>query len=473
MRSGTELFAVGAHCTHYHGPLAEGLVVGDTVRCPWHHACFDLRTGEALRAPALEPGRLLEGRAARRADLRQGKARADAAAAGACRRTHRDGSSSSAAARRASPRPRCCGGEGFGGSIVMLSNDAAPPVDRPNLSKDYLAGNAPEDWLPLRPDDFYADNGIELRLNAEVAGIDAKAREVIVAGRRQRRLRPAAAGDRRRAGAAADSRRRPAACAHAALARRLPRHHRRRQGRAPRASSSAQASSGSRSRPRCARAASRFMSWRRSKRPMERMLGPQMGDFVRALHEEHGVVFHLEDTVDGDRRQARDAQERRHARGRSRRRRRRRAAALATRRAGRPHARPRRGRRRLSRDQRARHLRRRRHRALARSAYRREHPRRALGGGRAPGPDRGAQHARAEAKRFDAVPFFWSQHYDVPINYVGHAEQWDEIAIEGDIKAKDCLLRYKRNGSVLAVASIFRDLESLKAELAMERAVQT
>jgi apoptosis-inducing factor 3 len=72
-------------------------------------------------------------------------------------------------------------------------------------------------------------------------------------------------------------------------------------------------------------------------------------------------------------------------------------------------------------------------------------------------------------EKFTAVPFFWSQHYDVPINYVGHAEQWDEIATDGDIRAKDCLLRYKRNGRVLAVVSIFRDVESLKAELAMEQ----
>jgi apoptosis-inducing factor 3 len=72
-------------------------------------------------------------------------------------------------------------------------------------------------------------------------------------------------------------------------------------------------------------------------------------------------------------------------------------------------------------------------------------------------------------ERFTAVPFFWSQHYDVPINYVGHAEKWDELAIDGDIRAKNCLLRYRRNGRVLVVASIFHDVESLEAELAMEQ----
>jgi len=81
-----------------------------------------------------------------------------------------------------------------------------------------------------------------------------------------------------------------------------------------------------------------------------------------------------------------------------------------------------------------------------------------------------ARNMLGQKEAFDAVPFFWSQHYDVPINYVGHAETWDEIAIDGDIAAKDCLLQYKRQGRVLAVASIYRDLASLKAELQMEQA---
>ena len=72
-------------------------------------------------------------------------------------------------------------------------------------------------------------------------------------------------------------------------------------------------------------------------------------------------------------------------------------------------------------------------------------------------------------ERFTAVPFFWSQHYDRSINYVGHAEKWDQIATDGDIAARDCVLRFKHGGRVLAVASKFRDVESLQAEVAMER----
>jgi NADPH-dependent 2,4-dienoyl-CoA reductase/sulfur reductase-like enzyme len=80
-----------------------------------------------------------------------------------------------------------------------------------------------------------------------------------------------------------------------------------------------------------------------------------------------------------------------------------------------------------------------------------------------------AHNMLGQGERFAAVPFFWSQHYDVPINYVGHAEKWDQLDIDGDISARDCLVRYRRNGKVLAVASIYRDVDSLRAEAELER----
>jgi NADPH-dependent 2,4-dienoyl-CoA reductase/sulfur reductase-like enzyme len=80
-----------------------------------------------------------------------------------------------------------------------------------------------------------------------------------------------------------------------------------------------------------------------------------------------------------------------------------------------------------------------------------------------------ARNILGRRERFTDVPFFWSQHYDLPINYVGHADKWDALEIEGDIKARDCLVRYRRDGKLLAVASIYRDVDSLKEEWAMER----
>jgi NADPH-dependent 2,4-dienoyl-CoA reductase/sulfur reductase-like enzyme len=79
-----------------------------------------------------------------------------------------------------------------------------------------------------------------------------------------------------------------------------------------------------------------------------------------------------------------------------------------------------------------------------------------------------ARNMLGYGQKFADVPFFWSQHYDVPINYVGHAESWDEIAIDGDVAGRDCLVRYKRGGRVLAAASIYRDVESLRIEAEME-----
>src|SRR5947209_17788426 len=143
-RRGNEVFAIGATCSHYGGPLAEGLIVGDTVRCPWHHACFSLRTGEAA-APAFNPMPCW------RVEKRDGKAFV---------RGKIEPAPKPRAAKPAGPQPGrvvIVGGgaagfaaaemlrrEGFSGSLTLLSSDDAAPYDRPNCSKEYPAGNAAE-----------------------------------------------------------------------------------------------------------------------------------------------------------------------------------------------------------------------------------------------------------------------------------------------------------------------------------------
>src|SRR5688500_16453058 len=169
-RTGDRFFAVGAHCTHYHGPLSEGLVVGETVRCPWHHACFSLQTGEAIAAPAFDAlarwslerrgavvivGRKLEPLARKQAptESRERPSRIVIVGGGAA------GFACAEMLRRQS----------FEGELTMLSAEEAPPYDRPNLSKDYLAGEASEEWIPLKGPDFYAENRIDLQLRTPVA----------------------------------------------------------------------------------------------------------------------------------------------------------------------------------------------------------------------------------------------------------------------------------------------------------------
>ena len=177
VRRGEEIFAVGASCSHYHGPLSEGLVVGDTVRCPWHHACFSLRTGEPLRGPALDPVPCW--RVERKDNLVYVREKQEAApVAGASRPTAGTAGSivilgGGAAANSAAETLRR---EGYPGRVVMVSADASVPYDRPNLSKDDLAGNAPEEWIPLRSPEFYREHGIELHLGARVTAIDRASR---------------------------------------------------------------------------------------------------------------------------------------------------------------------------------------------------------------------------------------------------------------------------------------------------------
>src|SRR5581483_11417580 len=176
-RRGDEYFAIGATCTHYGGPLGEGLMVGDTVRCPWHHACFSLRTGEPVRPPALNP--VACWRVERRDGLLVVRQTVPAGAQRAAGEVKGDSSvvivGGGAAGSAAAETLRK---EGFGGRLTMLSADASAPYDRPNLSKDYLAGNASADWIPLRPAGFYRDHGIDLKLRARVTGVDTAGRWV-------------------------------------------------------------------------------------------------------------------------------------------------------------------------------------------------------------------------------------------------------------------------------------------------------
>ena len=463
---GSDVFAIGAHCTHYHGPLAEGIVVAETVRCPWHHACFDLRSGEAVRAPALSPVECWkverrDGRIFVREKLPQPKPR-QAAGTDAPRRIVIVGGGAAGFAAAEMLRRR-----GYDGSIVMLSSDSAAPVDRPNLSKDYLAGSAPEEWVPLRPDDFYADNGIELHLGTEVTNIAVKAHEVATAGGKT------FAYDRLLLATGAEPARLPIPGAdqvHVHTLRSL-------------ADSRAIIDTAKSARRAVVIGAS-FIGLEAAAalrtrgvevhvvapeaRPMERVLGPQMGDFVRALHQQHGVIFHLQDTVtaiDGRRATLKSGATL--------------DADLVVVGVG---VRPR-----LTLAEQAGLA---IDRGVTVNAYLETSAPGIYAAGdiaRWPDPHSGQnirvehwvvaeRHGQTAAanmlglkERFDAVPFFWSQHYDVPINYVGHAEQWDEIAVDGDIKGKDCVLRYKKGGRTVAVVSIFRDVDSLKAELAMEQ----
>ena len=469
VRSGSEIFAIDAHCSHYHGPLAEGLVTGEGIRCPWHHACFDLRTGEAVRAPALAPL--------------------------AVWKVERDAQRIVISEKREQPKPSVKspveapgqivivggGAAGFSaaemlrrqdyrGSIVMLSNEAAAPVDRPNLSKDYLAGSAPEDWLPLRPDDFYAEAKIDLRLKTEVTSIDTKARKIATSSGE------AIPYDRLLLATGAEPVRLPIPGAdqpHVHVLRSL----------ADCRAIIAQADGARRAIVIGASfiglEAAAALRARNVEvhvvgleaRPMERVLGPEMGDFVRSLHEEHGVIFHLGDTVTGI-----DGKRATLKRGGVI------EADVVVVGVG---VRPR-----LALAEKA-------GLAIDRGVTVNKYLETSVSGiyaagdiARWPDPHSGAnirvehwvvaerqgqtaaRNMLGQNQIFDAVPFFWSQHYDVPINYVGHAERWDAIAVDGDIAGKDCLLRYKSGGRVLAVASIYRDVASLEAEVAMEKGTQ-
>ncbi len=467
VRRGNEVLAVAASCTHYGGPLAEGIVVDDTIRCPWHHACFSLRSGAALRAPALT------GLTRWRTEQRDGKlfVRESLPAAALPTLTAPDLPQSvviiggGAAGNAAAETLRH---EGYAGPVTLLSADDAAPYDRPNLSKDFLAGSAPEDWIPLRPMAFYAQQKIALRLDARVRAIEPAAKTVHVAdgGALPYGALLIATGAEavRLAVPGAD----------------LPHVHTLRTLHDSRALIANAATA-----RHCVLIGAGFIGLEvaaalRARglgvrvvgpetRPLERIIGPVLGDMVRAIHEAHGVIFHLGSTVvaidpDGvtlstGERLAADLV----AVGIGVRP----AIALAEQ-AG------------LAID-----------RGVVVNAFLRTSAADIFAAGdiaRWPDPHTGApirvehwvvaerqgqvaaRNMLGRRERFDAVPFFWSQHYDTTISYVGHAERWDRIDIDGDPAAHDCTASFWQDGKKLAVVTVGRDRESLGAELAFERA---
>ncbi len=459
VRLGEELVAVGAVCTHYSGPLADGIIVGDTVRCPYHHACFNLHTG-AASAPAFNPVAVWN--VERRGDqcFVTGKRASapDIAAASTSTVVIVGGGAAGHSAAETLRR------EGHRGGLTLVSVDTAAPYDRPNVSKDYLAGAAPEEWMPMRPPEFYAQQKIELRLGRRATALDTAARKltlddgeilsfdalILATGAEPVHLTvpghdlPSVHTIR----TLADSR---AIIAESKDAKRVV---------------VIGASFIGLEVAAAMRARGLEVHVAAPDAPLSRVLGPELGAFVRALHEEHGVAFHIgataseitSDTVvlsDGTRLPADLVLVGIGVRP---------SLALAAA-AG------------LKVDK----------GVLVDQFLQTSVPGIYAAGdiARYPHGDttlrvehwvvaqrQGAAVARnilGQKKPFTEVPFFWSQHYDVPINYVGHAERWDRIDIRGSLEKRDCIAAFRDGGKIVAVVTIGRDRANLEAEYALSR----
>jgi len=469
-RAGDRFFAVGAHCTHYHGPLAEGLLVGDTVRCPLHHACFSLETGEALRAPALDPipcwrvehrGALVfvrekvsEPPPSPRGSAGSGQHPSSIVIVG--------GGAAGLAAADMLRRER------YEGPIVMVSADQDPPVDRPNLSKDYLAGEAQDDWIPLWPSDLYAQRHIELLLGSRVSSIDPVGRTVLLEDGSRRGfgalLLATGADPVRLSIPGADSTQvsylRSFDDSRAIVERARTAKHVVVVGGS---FIGLEVSAALRTRGVAVDVVAPASA------PLERVMGVELGRFVQSLHAAHGVVFHLGETVTSVAGRTvtlsggatLDADFVVMGVGV-------RPATAIAERAG------------LAVD-----------RGIAVNEFLETSAPGIFAAGdvaRWPDPHTGerirvehwvvaerqgqvaARNMLGRRERFDAVPFFWSQHYDVTIRYVGHAERWETVIVSGSLDARDASVSFMRGGRTLAVATVSRDRESLQAELALEQA---
>jgi NADPH-dependent 2,4-dienoyl-CoA reductase/sulfur reductase-like enzyme/nitrite reductase/ring-hydroxylating ferredoxin subunit len=465
-RLGDEFLAVRATCTHYNGPLAEGILDGETIRCPWHHACFNLRTGAAIRPPALIDlprwrVEVLDGQVFVREKLAP-RVFSPARRAGDPRSVLILGAG--AAGNSAAETLRH---EGFEGRITLVDPDVDAPYDRPNLSKDFLAGTIPDEWLPLHTGSYYAARGIELLRGHRAERIEVGAKRVILADGKTLSFDKLLIAT----GAAPVQLELPAADGRQIHYLRTLSDCRRIIGAATSASRAVVLGTSFIGLEVAAALRSRGLDVHVAgpdTLPLGRILGDELGEFIRDLHQEHGVVFHLEHTArewsargvmldDGtclpadlvvagvgvrpnlqlaaqaglttDQGIVVDDRLETSAPGVF-------AAGDVAR-----WTEPRSG-----------------------DRVRIEHWAVAQRMGQA-----AARNMLGAHESFEAVPFFWSQHYDVPISYVGYAGRWDQVTVEGDLAARDCAVSYFRKGRVLAKATIYRDHESLTTELSMER----
>ena len=474
-RRGDEFFATGATCTHWGAPLADGLLVGDAVHCPWHHACFNLRTGEALRAPALDP--LSRWGVELRDDVvhvgaRLGGVAPPSLSSRSSLPSHTELPASvvivggGAAGNAAAEMLRRLG---YAGRLTMLSADASMPCDRPRLSKGYLSGAEAAERVPLRNLAFYEAHGIELKLDARVTAIDTAHRHVeLVDGTRHPydALLLATGAEPVRLEV-------PGAT--------LPHVHYLRTG----ADGHALVAAAHQSK-RVVVIGTSFIGLEvaaslRARNiavdvvapeaiPMLKLLGEEVGRFFRALHERHGVTFHLGTTAtsiddrgvtlqDGARLPADLVVIGIGVRP---------ATALAEQAS-------------LAID-----------RGVAVDEYLETSVKGIFAAGDiARWPDAltgerirvehwvvaerqgqtAARNILGAREVFDAVPFFWTDQYDFSLAYVGHAEHWDVAELDGQLDAvtRDCTITYRRGDVTLAVAVVHRDRQGLEAEFAFEK----
>jgi apoptosis-inducing factor 3 len=463
VKTGGQILATAATCTHYSGPLAEGLVVDGTVRCPWHHACFDLRSGLA-KGPALTPLACFD--VIHEHDLvrvgGQHRAKPPVPLTGPAL--------SSVVILGAGPAGTACAELlrrlGYEGPVTLIADEPPGPVDRPNLSKDYLAGSAPEAWIPLRDEAFFKEQRIELWLGDAAARVETKQRKlllqsgkelsygalVLATGAEPRRLDiPGADGENVLVlRSLADSRRiiekakpgsRVAVLGSSFIGLEVAASLRARQVDVTVVSP--------------------------DQVPLGRVLGEKLGGFVRAKHEEKGVQFRLgrkpasigPSTVQLDDGSTLEADFVVQGVGVRPRTELAEAAGLKVERgivtdeqlctsdpqiyaAGDVASYP---------D------------PWSGARVRIEHFAVAVRQGQAV-----ARTLLGQGAPFHDVPFFWSAHYDVTLAYVGHAESWDRILERGALERGNYAAAYEKNGKILAVTCLNEDALGLQVEAAME-----